>query len=117
LGTPASQAPLDDLTKSALTILNWSIMGRTRYHIYDPSMPHFHTCTIVGWIPIFTRPETTQIILDAFRYMQTHHDVVFHAYVILENHLHFIAKAEPAIIQRFKSYTARRIIDYLTVKK
>ena len=92
-------------------------MGRTRYYIYDPSIPHFHTCTVVGWMPIFTRPETTQIILDAFCYMQTHHNVVLHAYVILENHLHFIAKAEPAIIQRFKSYTARKIIDYLTVKK
>jgi REP element-mobilizing transposase RayT len=36
-------------------------------------------------------------------------------YVILENHLHFIAQAPDLIscVARFKSYTARQIIDNL----
>jgi putative transposase len=36
-------------------------MTRSRYRIYDNAYPHFLTCTIVGWLPIFTRPETVDI--------------------------------------------------------
>ena len=37
-------------------------------------------------------------------------------YVVLENHVHFIASAKdlPKEVGDFKSYTARRIIDYLS---
>ena len=37
-------------------------------------------------------------------------------YVVLENHVHLIAAAEnlPKEVADFKSYTARRVIDYLT---
>ncbi|RWS45734.1 transposase, partial [Arcobacter venerupis] len=28
-------------------------MGRSRYKIYEPTYPHFITCTILHWIPIF----------------------------------------------------------------
>ena len=37
-------------------------------------------------------------------------------YVVLENHIHFIASAEDLAkeVGDFKSYTARRIIDYLS---
>ena len=29
----------------------------SRYRIYDNAYPHFLTCTVVGWLPVFTRPE------------------------------------------------------------
>jgi len=37
-------------------------MGRSRYKIDENNAPHFLTCTINEWIPIFTRPATTQIM-------------------------------------------------------
>ena len=36
-------------------------MGRTRYRFGEAPFPHFLTCTVVGWLPVFTRPETVQL--------------------------------------------------------
>jgi len=45
-------------------------MGRSRYTIYENQAPHFLTCTVNNWIPIFTRPATVHVILDALAYRQ-----------------------------------------------
>ena len=37
-------------------------MGRSRYKIYEPTHPHFVTCTILNWIPIFTRHTSKEIL-------------------------------------------------------
>lgn len=88
-------------------------MGRSRYKFQDP-YPHFLTCTIVNWIPIFSRPERVQIILDSLRFLQQQNRLSLHGYVILENHLHLIASANGLSreMRTFKSYTARSIIDW-----
>ncbi|HEY4760118.1 MAG TPA: transposase [Thermoguttaceae bacterium] len=93
-------------------------MSRTRYKIYDNAYPHFLTCTTVGWAPIFTRPETVQIVLDSLIYLGEHHEFDLFGFVILDNHLHFIAVASDlgSAIRRFKSFTARNIIDLLISK-
>ena len=90
-------------------------MTRTRYKIYDTTYPHFFTCTVVGWMPVFTRRETVQIVLDSWQYLQKHDRLAVYGYVVLENHLHFIAGASDLDVQiaEFKSYTARQIIDLL----
>jgi REP element-mobilizing transposase RayT len=90
-------------------------MPRSRYKVCDPDAPHFFTCTVLNWIPIFTRPETAGILLEAFTHRQQEHGWNLYGYVILENHCHFVAQA-PNLdeqIARFKSCTARQIIDYL----
>ncbi len=73
------------------------------------------TCTVLEWLPVFTRPETVQIILDCWRYQQEHEGFQLYGYVILENHLHFIAQTKNLnkCVSSFKSYTARQIIDHL----
>lgn len=90
-------------------------MGRSRYRITDKQAPHFLTCTLINWIPLFTRPQTVEIILNALRYRQEHHGWLIYGYVILENHIHMIVQSEnlPEELARFKSYTARQLIDYL----
>ena len=90
-------------------------MSRTRYKIYDSAYPHFLTCTTVGWTPVFTRPETVEIILDSWKYLQQNVGLDLFGYVILDNHLHFIAAAEDLsdALKRFKSFTARKVIDLL----
>lgn len=90
-------------------------MSRTRYRIGNPKAPHFFTCTIVGWLPVFTRPETMDIALDSWKFLIDNKRMTIYGYVILENHLHFIASSPDLSkeVGDFKSYTARKIIDLL----
>jgi REP element-mobilizing transposase RayT len=59
-----------------------------------------------------------QIILDSWRFLQEHDRLVLYAYVIMENHLHLIASSDDLSkeIGDFKSFTARKIIEYLKEK-
>ena len=93
-------------------------MGRTRYKIDDRAYPHFLTCTTVGWTPVFTRLETVEIILDSWKYLQQNAGLDLFGYVILDNHLHLIAAASDLsdAVKRFKSFTARRVIDLLETR-
>ncbi len=68
-------------------------MGRSRYKIVDPKQPHFITCTVLHWIPVFTRPATVDIVLDSLRFLMGEGLKVY-AYVILENHLHLLVQSE-----------------------
>jgi REP-associated tyrosine transposase len=90
-------------------------MSRTRYRIGQDQVPHFFTCTVVGWLPVFTRPETVNIVFDSWRFLQANSRLCLFGYVILENHLHLIASAPDFSkeIGDFKSFTARKIIDHL----
>jgi REP element-mobilizing transposase RayT len=90
-------------------------MPRSRYRIFETEYPYFMTCTIVGWTPIFTRPDTFDLIYDSWRFLQRDRQFQLFAYVILENHLHLIARAPELSVdmQNFKSFTARQIIDLL----
>jgi putative transposase len=65
-------------------------MGRTRYRFGEAPFPHFPTCTVVGWLPVFTRTETLQIVLDSWQFLQDQDRLVLFGYVVLENHIYFI---------------------------
>jgi REP element-mobilizing transposase RayT len=93
-------------------------MGRSRYKIHEPTYPHFITCTILHWIPIFTRTETTDIIFNSLKYLQQTDNLKLYAYVILENHLHLIVQSDDLSksMESFKKYTARQIIDLLKMR-
>ena len=68
-------------------------MGRSRYKIYEPTHPHFVTCTILHWLPIFTRKESVEIVLNCLKFLQKQDALKLHAYVILENHLHMVVQS------------------------
>ena len=36
-----------------------------RGKIYEPTHPHFLTCTVLHWLPIFTNQESVQIVIDS----------------------------------------------------
>ncbi len=90
-------------------------MGRSRYKICEVDKPHFITLTILHWIPIFTRQETVQVVINSFKYLQQNDNLKIFAYIILENHLHAIVKSNDLseTVKRFKSYTAKEIIKFL----
>ncbi|RMO84043.1 hypothetical protein ALQ33_03943 [Pseudomonas syringae pv. philadelphi] len=94
-------------------------MGRSRYTITEPERPHFLTCTVVEWLPLFTRPALVGILLNAWRYQQAHQGLQLYGYVVLENHLHFVAQAPELdkCVSSFKSFTARQIVDSLEKSK
>ncbi len=94
-------------------------MGRDRYRFGEAARPHFLTCTIVGWLPVFTRPEATQIVLDSWRFLHDRGRLALLGFVVMENHLHFIASAgDPSKeVGDFKTFTARAILDALARRR
>ena len=94
-------------------------MSRTRYCISEEESPYFLTCTVVAWLPVFAYPQLVEIVLESWRFLQRERGVRIFGYVILENHLHWIASAEKLseYVGRFKSYSARRIIDELAQRR
>lgn len=90
-------------------------MSRTRYRIFETAYPYFMTCTIVGWVPVFTRREAVQILLDSWTYLQQESQLQVFGFVVLENHLHWIAKAPDltSIVRRFKAHTAKCLLALL----
>ena len=89
-------------------------MGRSRYNIIQQDAPHFVTLTVLHWIPVFTRQQTVDIILDSLRFL-IEEGLKVHAYVILENHLHLVVQSDQLgkDLARLKSYTAKQLIAYL----
>lgn len=85
---------------------------RTRYKICEADHPYFITCTIVAWIPIFTRKPYFDILIDTLNFSRQNKGLKIFAYVILDNHLHLVVAGDNLtnIIKEFKSYTAREII-------
>src|SRR5260370_36070181 len=91
-------------------------MTRTRNRIFEAEYPYFLTCTVVGWVPVFTRPEAVQILFDCWAYMRQNRNFKLYGYVVLENHLHLIAPP-PSLSNAMKSskmYTAGQVIELLT---
>ncbi len=90
-------------------------MTRTRYRFLGNDAPYFLTMTINNWLPVFTRPETVAVLFDGWQYLQRERQFQVHGYVVLENHLHLIARA-PELdkdVKSFKSYTAKGLIAAL----
>ncbi len=92
-------------------------MSRTRYRFLpnDP-FPYFITATTVNWIALFSNPDICGILLDSLGFLIKNNRLILHAYVIMENHLHLVAYAENLAkeIANFKSFTARKCIDFYT---
>ncbi len=90
-------------------------MARSRYKITNPMHPHFVTCTVLHWIPVFTRPATVAIVLESLCFLK-HEGLRLYAYVILENHLHMVVQSNDLgrDMARFKSYTSRQLLSYLS---
>ena len=90
-------------------------MGRSRYKIYEQSYPHFITCTILHWIPIFTNKDSVDILINSFKYLQESDKLKIYSFVILENHLHLVASSDDIAktMKKFKSFTAKKLLELL----
>ncbi|MDZ7808116.1 MAG: transposase [Gracilimonas sp.] len=91
-------------------------MGRSRYKVYEECFPYFITSSIVEGIPLFANSNLAEMVLQAVVFLQKKRKVEVNAYVIMENHIHLIAKGKDLSehFRNFKSYTAHQMIRYLT---
>jgi putative transposase len=85
---------------------------RSRYKITELESPHFITCTIVGWLPVFTRARYLDIITASLTFCRQQKGLRLHAYVILDNHLHLVVSSDilSQVIRYFKRHTAKEIL-------
>lgn len=106
--------PMLRVGTEGLSLCDKISMARTRYKIFENEAPHFLTCTIVNWLPVFARKTSANIVLDSLRFLQREDRLILFGYVIMENHIHLIAQANHLSVEvgAFKSYAARKIIDY-----
>jgi len=92
------------------------------HKIVNQNEIHFVTCTVVGWIDVFTRIKYKNIIIESFNYCIQEKGLTLYAYVIMSNHIHFIGEAKAGsrlsdIIRDFKKYTANQTIKYILNNK
>ena len=95
-------------------------MGRNSYKIYENQFPHFVSGTIINWIPLFSNTYVASIIFNSLKYLQNEDRLIIYAYVLMENHYHLIVSSPSDLrkeMNRFRSFTARKIIDFLKEKK
>jgi pullulanase/glycogen debranching enzyme len=52
-------------------------MADSGYKITDQYAMYFLTFTVVGWVDVFTRKETRQIIIDSLKYCVAEKDWLF----------------------------------------
>ncbi|OHB85244.1 MAG: transposase [Planctomycetes bacterium RIFCSPHIGHO2_02_FULL_38_41] len=85
---------------------------RSRYQVIKNSGVYFITSTIIEWIPVFTKREYFDIVVQSLSYCRQSKSLKLFAYVVMDNHVHLIASSDKLsqIIRDFKSYTAREII-------
>jgi len=80
----------------------------------DTDYAYFITCTLVGWLPVFTERAYCQIILESLAYLRTHKHTQLNAYVLMPTHLHAILWPDEGIflsdiLRDFKRFTSRAI--------
>ena len=85
------------------------------YEIYEPTHPHFVTCTVLNWLPIFTRKESIQILINSLQHLQKEENLKLYVYVKLENHIHLVVQSDDVAksMRHFKTFTAKSLLKLL----
>ena len=85
-----------------------------KYKTGEAAIAHFVTCTVVGWVDVFSRELYKEIVIKSLAYCQKEKGMKLFAYVIMTNHLHLIIASETNnisdIMRDFKKYTSKQII-------
>ena len=82
---------------------------------------YFVTTTIRDFVPLFEDENIVSIILDSWMFLRLNKGLDLYAYVIMPEHVHFIAKSEQVkintLVGDFKRFTSRQIAKYLEEDK
>ncbi|NVN92815.1 MAG: transposase [Desulfuromonadales bacterium] len=90
-------------------------MSDTCSTITEHNKPHHVTCVVHELLPVFSQPEVVRIVFDCWRHLRERCGMRLYGYVIMEEHLHFLAQAErlDICLGGFREQTAGRIVKYL----
>ena len=92
----------------------YPVRMRSRYTIAESEGVYFLTATIVNWLPVYPFRDTCLQVLESLQYCRRHKGLRLYAYVLMENHLHLVAKAAELsrCMQSYKRHTVRRILQW-----
>ena len=92
-------------------------MGRSRYKIIETDKTYFITSSVVNWLSLFALPALAGIVINSLNFLQQQQRIKIHAWVLMETHIHLVVTSAniSAEMRKFKSYTARCIVDYLKI--
>ncbi|MEK7325150.1 MAG: transposase [Chloroflexota bacterium] len=84
---------------------------------FDPGHLYFITTRAIQRAHIFQRDVIKQILVDSFDYMQKNHWLELYAFVIMPNHIRFIARfldGHPVsdVVRDFKKHTSKSVVAH-----
>ncbi|MBC7389489.1 MAG: transposase [Opitutaceae bacterium] len=89
----------------------------SEYRKASPDDLYYLTLNVEGWVDIFSRQQYKDIIVENLKYCQEKEGLEIYAYVIMTNHLHLVARRKDKdlteLLGRFKSHTAKKIIELI----
>jgi REP element-mobilizing transposase RayT len=90
----------------------------TRYRFGESQNPHFVTTSVINWVDALSRPLYKDIIIDSLKYCIKNKDLIVHAWVIMNNHIHLVISAKNAtpladIMRDFKKHTAKELLEVI----
>lgn len=90
-------------------------MTATHNAMTEPQLPYHLTCVVSELLPLFSQPELVAIVFDSWRLLREQYRLRLYAYVVMEEHLHFLAQAErlDICLERFREESSRRIVAFL----
>jgi putative transposase len=83
------------------------------YRIHDGAYAHFITSAVVHWIPVFSREDYFQVLVDSLKHCIAHKGLVVHCFVLMPNHFHLICSQQAGrlmdVIRDLKTFTSKEI--------
>ncbi len=81
----------------------------------NPRQAYHITCVVAELLPLFSQPGLVAIVFDSWRLLREQCGLRLYAYVIMEEHLHFLARVErlDSCLERFREETAGRMLVFL----
>jgi hypothetical protein len=112
---PRSQTPFGNAPPGNSVSCYNAPMTRTRYRIFQTEYAYFLTCTVVGWVPLFTRPEAVDILFDSWRYLQQNRHFLIYGLDHKDQNSFLVLLDlawENAYVQTCKASTLSFLIEY-----
>ncbi|MDP9229256.1 MAG: transposase [Bacteroidota bacterium] len=87
----------------------------------EEGVPYFVTLSVVDWVDIFIRPIYKNVIVDALNLFIEKNGLLVHAWCLMTNHLHLVAKAKETfqwayILREFKRLTSKEVLAALSIE-
>lgn len=85
------------------------------YKFHNPNAAYFVSFAVVEWLPIFTKKEYIDIVLNCLRFCQKNKGMEIYSWIIMPNHMHLVFQSmdgQPPelLLGDFKRFTSNAIV-------